>query len=214
MKKPVEYQQIAAYSQSVTYTDMKMFVKTSGVWELQTFGSPSAFNYHSVKAPKVQVPLENRLLWVDQETLKHLDSTTESNIFGLLQFNFMQFTVDIRSNMLPSRKPIAEILKITSNFVLPKMPKRPKRMIKQRVYPNDSVDEKLLEDVRQTLSLIDPTTNPYRVMKNGMSILPIRLQGTKNLFLNNTHIFRFCSKRRLFLLSCSAKNFFVTYHQI
>jgi hypothetical protein len=99
MKKPLEYQQIAAYSQSVTFADQKMFVRSNGIWELQTFSSPSSFNYHSVKAPKIQPPLENRLLWVDHDALEQLDSTVESKIFNLLQFNFMQFTVDIRSNM-------------------------------------------------------------------------------------------------------------------
>jgi hypothetical protein len=87
MKKPVEFQQIAAYSQSITYADQKMFVRANGTWELQTFGSPSSFNYHSVKAPKIRVPLESRLLWVDHEMLKQLDSTIESRIFNLLQFN-------------------------------------------------------------------------------------------------------------------------------
>jgi hypothetical protein len=50
-------------------------------------------------------------------------------------------------------------------------------MAKLRAYPNGSVDTHLLEDIQQTLSAAGLSTNAYRVMKNGISMLPIRLEG-------------------------------------
>lgn len=182
MKKPAEYQQITAYSKSITAFDHKMFVKDQGTWKLQAFDNASSLNQYLPKAPKVWRPIESRLFWTDSQAMARLNNNLEARIFHLLQFNFMQFTVDIRSNMLSSKKPISEIIQITSKFVVPRMPKRPKRLCKPKNQQSAELDGNLLEDILRTMKISDQVTNTHRILKNGLSLMPIQLECKRSFF--------------------------------
>jgi hypothetical protein len=177
LKKPAVYGQIGGYSKSISYFDRQMFVVDNNAWKIQVIPL-TAFNYHSHQSPKIQRPLESRLLWVDRDALTRLNKNQEQRINQLLNSSFMQFTVDIRSNMLSSRKLTFEIIQIASKFVLPKMPKRPMKTSKNRSPKQIKVDNELLNDVKLTMK----NNCAHRVMGNRRSLLPIQLES-ESLFL-------------------------------
>jgi hypothetical protein len=172
LEKPQIYGRIAGYSKSISYLDRQLFVLDNDVWKIQL--TPSTFNYHSHNVPKIQRPLESRLLWVDQDALSRLNSDQEQQIYQLLHSNFMQFTVDIRSNMLSSRKLTFDIIQLSSKFVWPLMPKRVISMNQVKSHSNVDVDATLLEEVKQSRGI-------HRILRNGRSLLPIQLESKQKI---------------------------------